>query len=105
MSEVYMYFAGDYDYLNFDEKSAEDCYKFESQGIGKLNITKDVDGKYNGYFVGKFLMDINISMWKEDIENGYLFKIELLEDNSLSKIKWFIEKILKDIIVKKCLRY
>lgn len=56
--------------LDFSDRSAEECFLYESKGIGNLNIHDMhnrylVDGTFlNGYYVGKRWLDWQISEWK-----------------------------------------
>jgi hypothetical protein len=47
----------------------------------------------NGYLLGKRWCSVNIAMWKEDIEKGYLFKKELYEDGKYPH--WWLDSIFK----------
>lgn len=60
------------DTLDFSEEAMLACLRWESAGIF-------LENPLNGYAVGKGWMDVNITMWKEDIARGLLFKDELEE--------------------------
>ncbi len=49
---------------------------------------------YNGYYIGKKYLNTIITMWFEDIEKGYLFKVELYDDPNLPN--WWLDKIFKN---------
>lgn len=34
----------------------------------------------NGFAIGKSYMNLHVTMWKEDLEKGYIFKWELYSD-------------------------
>jgi len=84
MAELYKRFAKDYPQADFSKQAAEDMYTHETYGI-----PMPVKAQLNGYMQGKKLMDITISMWKEDIKNGVLSIKELKEDNYP---EWFLKR-------------
>ena len=90
MAEIYRAFVPNEPCYDFSPKAAEQMYLFESTGKPKLQVTDRVDGKYNGFLVGKHWMDATIKMWKEDIKSGLLNKQELKDDFP----EWFLNKIL-----------
>ena len=96
-SEVYKYFASDYDNLDFSKAAAEDMFNYESVGSPLIDYsTKSAQGLFNGYAVGKHQMDITLADWVDDIKRGYLLKTEILNDKSipeLAKVK--IEDVLQ----------
>lgn len=86
MSNLYKVFANDYlDELDFSEDALYEMYVYESTG-GKCCNT-------NGYYHGKRLLNLTVSMWKEDIKIGLLFKYELYNDNKFPH--WFLDSIFK----------
>lgn len=60
-------------------------YLYESKGI-------PIKNKYNGFYWGKKHMDVTITMWREDIQKGLLFRQELYEDERIPN--WFLDKVL-----------
>lgn len=98
MSEIYKIFAKYNENLDFSDGAAEEMFLWESEGKGDLERgIFPKKGKYNGYAVGKRLMDITVKMWKEDIENGLLAKFELYEDETLPN--WWLNKVLKGMFM------
>jgi len=67
-----------------------EMFLYESFGEG--NPTNS-----NGYFLGKKWMDVNIEMWREDIEQGFLFKQELYDSPNIPN--WWLDKVLKDVVI------
>jgi hypothetical protein len=61
---------------------------FLSESYPDVECSKD-----NGYYIGKRWMTVTLSMWKEDIANGLLFKSELYSDNYFPH--WWLDKVLK----------
>lgn len=47
----------------------------------------------NGYALGKKWMDVQITMWKEDIQKGLLFTSELYDDPLFPH--WWLDRIFK----------
>ena len=50
--------------------------------------------------IGKQYLNLTVTMWKQDIEDGLLMKFELLEDPLLSDVKikpWLMEVLSKII--------
>lgn len=87
-SEIYRWFAEEsYPYLtlDFSEEAMKEQYESETYG------TK-IHRMDNGFHVGKRLLDLTITSWSEDCNQGYISYAELKED-SLSKSEvystWF----------------
>lgn len=91
MAEIYKRFCPKEDCYDFSERSATDMFNYESTGNPKLSLTDKVDGKFNGFVIGKHWMDAFIKMWKEDLTAGLLFRLELEQDFP----EWFLNKVLK----------
>jgi len=95
MTRVYRLFAvGDYD---FSEKAFNDMYAYETHGeggFGKIFTPTD-----NGYFIGKKLLNITVSMWMERMNTPgwYYFLKELYQEFPT----WWLDKIFKNVINKK----
>lgn len=86
IAELYVIFAADYKHLyDFSDDMRYEMYLHESLG-------KPIS-KQNGFAAGKRWMGVNISMWKEDIAKGYLFKIELYQDGKYPH--WWLDRVLR----------
>jgi hypothetical protein len=59
--------------LDFSEASLRELHAWESRGIGGVDKSK------NGYAYGKWLVDLSVSMWVEDLLKGDFCKAEFLE--------------------------
>lgn len=82
MIPIYERFARDWeDCLDFSEKSLLDLYNLESRGIGSVEPN-------NGYAHGKKWMDVQITMWKED-----LFRTIWPQDLYDEFPHWWLDKI------------
>ena len=85
MSVLYRHFARDWEHLlDFSDEALVEMYNSESYGTPVSQT--------NGFMHGKKWMDVNITMWKEDIERGLLFKKELYSDPCLPH--WWLDKVL-----------
>jgi hypothetical protein len=80
---LYKYFGQDYSGLDWSEDALLELYFYESTGKG--NLKPD-----NGYAHGKKMMNITISMWKEDLDK-YISLEELYEDSNFPH--WWLDKI------------
>lgn len=49
----------------------------------------------NGFFHGKWLSSLTVAMWREDIQNGLLFKFELYDDRNYPD--WWLDGVLKNL--------
>ena len=58
--------------LDFSEKALMELHEWESRGLGKI------DKAQNGYAYGKWIVDLSVSMWVEDICAGNACKAEFL---------------------------
>lgn len=88
MAEIYKLFSPpSYD---FSEKAKQEAYLFESKGIGNKEIGIFQEEKINGYLYGKKMLNITVTMWKEDIEKGLLSMQELYQDKFP---RWWLNKI------------
>lgn len=47
----------------------------------------------NGYYLGKKWMDVQIKMWKEDLQIGIISRYELYQDEKFPH--WWLDKILR----------
>ena len=89
MSEIYRRFCPQESCYDFSLMSERQMFEFESTGNPKLNLTNRINGKFNGFLVGKHWMDATIKMWREDINNGNLSRKDL--ENEFPE--WFLNKI------------
>lgn len=90
-SEYYKWFARSYPNADFSVESAEAMYHYESSGVGRVNHYDTVDGKVNGYALGKHLLDLQLAMWLEDLNRPFMLtKRELLTDPELLPIRPFL---------------
>jgi len=88
MAEIYRIFAKDWEHvLDFSDDALLQLYNHESYG-GRIDSN-------NGYAHGKKYLNLHVTMWKEDIAKGLLFKHELYEDNVFPH--WWLDNILKDV--------
>ena len=88
MIPIYEYFGSKgSNILDWSEDALYSIYYFESIGRGSGDLKPD-----NGYAYGKKLMDISISMWKEDLYVT-LWPWELYEDPNLPD--WWLDKLFK----------
>ncbi len=86
MIVVYEYFAKDWKHcMDFSDQMKIELYNSESFGTQC--------SENNGYLLGKKWLNVTISMWKEDINKGLLFKEELYNDPNLPE--WFLDSIFK----------
>ena len=90
MAQLYKHFSGGVGDLS--EQSAQEMFLYESRGIGGLKTTI-FSAKLNGYVYGKWLLDITVAMWKEDIKTGLLTIKELYEDKNLPN--WWLDSVFK----------
>ncbi len=58
--------------LDFSEASLRELFAWESRGEG------GVDKRKNGFAYGKWVVDLSVSMWIEDIKAGNAMKAEFL---------------------------
>mgnify|MGYP001576579349 CR=1 FL=1 len=71
-------------------------YVFETLGKGGMeSCIFNTDSNINGFAVGKQILNITVSMWKEDMKNGLLFKKELYDDGTFPV--WWLNKVLKGV--------
>ena len=99
-AEIYRHFATsetkNKDLLDFSDKAKQEMFDFETYGKGNIDFQEIFyNKKINGYAYGKKMMDITISMWREDIPQGLLYKSELYSDGNFSH--WWLKKVLKGI--------
>jgi hypothetical protein len=91
MSEIYRRFGGEGPNIDYSDQAAQEMYLYETRGEGNLSMGLfEIDGKINGFAVGKKWMNVQIESWKRDIRRGLLFRFELESDYP----KWFLDKFL-----------
>ncbi len=79
-------FANDWEHvLDFSDDALVELYNHESHG---LPISQK-----NGFMHGKKWLNLNVTMWKEDIGRGNLFVWELYEDPKFPH--WWLDRIFK----------
>ena len=90
MAELYKVFAIEWEScLDFSDDALVELYNFESYGGKRCN-------KNNGFVHGKKMLNLNVTMWKEDIEAGNLFKFELYNDPKFPT--WWLDSILLNMV-------
>ena len=86
MSEIYRYFSRHWEHvLDFSDGSLIELFNHESYGTPCSSK--------NGFLVGKQHLNVNVTMWKEDIEKGLLFKSELYSDGNFPE--WWLDSIFR----------
>lgn len=90
MSEVYRHFAREAEHcLDLSDEALLELYNYESFG-GSTPSPK------NGFYFGKRMLNLNVTMWKEDIERSILFKWELYDDPSYPH--WWLDQVISDVV-------
>ena len=85
MCEIYRIFSKDWeDCLDFSEQKMVELYYSESYGEP---VSSD-----NGYYIGKRYLNLQVTMWKEDISKGLLRKFELYEDGNYPH--WWLDRVI-----------
>lgn len=85
MIPLYLLFSKEFEnILDFSEDMLYELYCSESFG-GKCS-------KNNGYYHGKKWLSVTVSAWREDIEKGYLFPLELYQDPNYPH--WWLDSVL-----------
>lgn len=88
MAELYKHFAKDWEHcLDFSEESLLEMYHSETHG---LPVRDD-----NGFYHGKKWLNLTVTMWKEDIKKGLLFKSELYHDGKYPE--WWLDGVLNGV--------
>lgn len=87
MSELYFHFASGFDRLDFSDESLLSLYNHESYGT-ELN-------QNNGFAVGKKYLNVQVSMWREDLIRGWICKSELYEDGKYPE--WWLDSVLDNL--------
>jgi hypothetical protein len=88
MSELYKYFARDMSSkLDYGDEALLSLYNHESYGQPL--------SPNNGFAVGKQYLNLCVTMWREDLRRGLIFKHELYSDPELPH--WWLDSVLKDL--------
>lgn len=84
MCDVYRIFVRDWEEcLDFSEEMMLELYLQESYG-GEIS-------EKNGYYHGKKWLNVQVTVWKEDIDSGYLMRRELYDDETFPH--WWLDRI------------
>jgi hypothetical protein len=84
MSEMYSLFGQSMGELDFSDEALLSLYNHESYGLPL--------SPKNGFAVGKQYLNVQVTMWREDIRRGWIFKHELYEDGRFPH--WFLDSVL-----------
>lgn len=88
MCEVYRIFSKPWEHVcDFSDQAMLELYYSESYG--------DLINDSNGFFLGKKWLNVTVAMWKQDIEQGILYKCELYQDSTFPE--WWLDKVLRDM--------
>lgn len=89
MSEIYRYFGRPEDHpsLDFSDEAMINLYNHESYGTSL--------SEKNGFAVGKKFLNLQVTMWREDLRRGWLAKFELYEDPNLPH--WWLDSVLDNV--------
>ena len=86
MCEVFRIFSRDWEHL-YDFTDADMLEMYNGDTFGSPISDS------NGFLLGKKWLSVQVAMWKEDIELGYLFKNELYESGKYPH--WWLDSIFK----------
>lgn len=88
MCDIYRIFSKEFEHFcDFSDESMVELYNSESFGTEVSEL--------NGFYVGKKWLNVTVKMWKEDIEQGLLYKTELYKDEKFPE--WWLDSVLKNI--------
>lgn len=86
MCEVYKIFARDWEHmLDFSDQSIVELFNHESLGLPIQPL--------NGFAEGKKWLNVQVTMWKEDMEKGLLFLNELYSDSKFPH--WWLDSVFR----------
>ena len=86
MCDIYLIFAHDWkDCCDFSPNAQEELFQHETYGK-QISLN-------NGYYVGKKYLNLSVTMWREDINQGLLSKKELHQDGKYPS--WWLNKVLQ----------
>jgi hypothetical protein len=85
MAALYRVFADSWSHrLDFSDEALLSLYNHESYGT-RLSPN-------NGYAVGKQYLNLQVTMWREDLAAGLIFKWELYDDERFPH--WWLDSVL-----------
>jgi hypothetical protein len=85
MAELYRLFAEDWSHrLDLSDEALVSLFNHESRG---LPLSPN-----NGFAVGKQYLNLQVTMWREDLAAGLIFKWELYEDERYPR--WWLDSVL-----------
>ncbi len=88
MAELYRHFAKNMSSkLDFSEEAELSLYNHESYGTSL--------SPNNGFAVGKQYLNLQVTMWREDLRRGWIFKHELYEDETYPH--WWLDSVLSGV--------
>lgn len=70
--------------LDFSDDALLSLYNHESYGLPL--------SPKNGFAVGKQYLNVQVTMWREDLRRGWIFKHELYADDRFPH--WFLDSVL-----------
>lgn len=86
MADLYKHFASLVsNTLDFSEAAEISLYNHESYGTPL--------SPNNGFAVGKQYLNLQVTMWREDLRRGWLFRSELYSDEKYPH--WWLDQVLK----------
>lgn len=89
MCEIYKIFSHEWKHIcDYSHNSMVELYLYESRGEGHPD-------KLNGYYVGKRWLNVYVDMWRQDIEDGILFKFELYYSGRFPT--WWLDSVLSGV--------
>lgn len=88
MSELYRIFATGFgDHLDFSDEALLSLYNHESYGTPL--------SQNNGFAVGKKYLNVQVTMWREDLRVGIISRLDLYDDDRFPH-DW-LDSVLKDL--------
>lgn len=87
MSEIYRVFGSGFSGLDYDDAALLSLYNHESYGT---ELSKN-----NGFAVGKKYLNVQVAMWKEDLQRCWISKSELYEDGKYPS--WWLDSVLENL--------
>ena len=87
MAELYRLFAAGFGENDFAEAAMVSLYNHESYGT-------DLSAK-NGFAVGKQYLNVQVTMWREDLRAGLISRKDLYDDERFPA-EW-LDSVLKDL--------
>lgn len=88
MCEVYRIFSKDWEHLlDFSDEAKVELFNHESLGYPVSSL--------NGFWYGKKWLNVQVTMWKEDIEHGLFRVSELYDDPKYPH--WWLDSVFKGL--------